>query len=296
MTNQQAVPPENSHNSNNIHSVINTLVQLQELSLAQSEHEAAMSKEYLPQLNESIKSLLGSLPVDISTLFQKIQKRDPVAIAQISNNVCSGCGLSLPVSLVYAVRAAEKIYQCTNCARILYYPDVLLRRMNKKYSGRFEPRRVGIARFSHPTLMIPKLKASERDQAIAELARKMTDEGFADNADKLAEKAIERDVSISTAFEHGLAFPHVRGVEGGGLVMALGISHKGIRWNQSERALSHILFFMIIPTAASVFYQKLFSGLLQTFYKKKERDKLLAAQTPDDLWGVLVKATHNTIK
>ena len=96
--------------------------------------------------------------------------------------------------------------------------------------------------------------------------------------------------------DHGLAFPHVRGVEGGGLTMALGISHKGIRANPSERTLTHIVFFIVIPTAASVFYLRLLAGIVQTFSKKNEREKLLEAKTPEELWAALVKATRNTIK
>ncbi|MBU4286470.1 MAG: hypothetical protein KKD76_06125, partial [Verrucomicrobia bacterium] len=168
----------NGNNANNVHPLLNSLVQLQELILVRSEQDAAMSDKHLSQLDESIQSLLDALPEDVRLLFQKIQKKDLLAIVPISNNVCSGCGLTLPVSLVYAVRAAEKLHQCTNCARILYYPEVRPRRLSKKMGGRFEPRRPGIARFSSPTLMIPNLKATERDKAIAELARKMAGEGF----------------------------------------------------------------------------------------------------------------------
>ena len=36
-------------------------------------------------------------------------EKDPLAIVPIANNVCSGCGLTLPVALVYAVRAGEPL-------------------------------------------------------------------------------------------------------------------------------------------------------------------------------------------
>jgi mannitol/fructose-specific phosphotransferase system IIA component (Ntr-type) len=286
----------NENNTNNVQPLLNSLVQLQELLLVRSEQDAAMSDKHLSQLDESIQSLLDAMPADVLLLFQKIQKKDLLAIVPISNNVCSGCGLTLPVSLVYAVRAAEKLHQCTNCARILYYPAVRPRRLSKKMGGRFEPRRPGIARFSSPTLMIPNLKATERDKAIAELACKMAEEGFVDDSEKLIKEAIKREAIINTAVDHGLAFPHVRGVEGGGLTMALGISQKGIRADPSERTLTHIVFFIVIPTAASVFYLRLLSGIVQTFSKKNEREKLLEAKTPEELWAALVKTTRNTIK
>lgn len=280
----------------NIHPLMNMLVQLQELILVRSEQEAAQSDKHLSQLDESILSLRNDLPPDVRMLFQKIEKKDLLAIVPISNNVCSGCGLTLPVSLVYSVRAAEKLHQCTNCARILYYPEARPRRMSKKIGGRFEPRRPGIARFSSPSLMITDLEATDRDEAIAMLSHKLADEGFVDDGDKLIAEAIKREAIINTAVNHGLAFPHVRGVEGGGLTLALGICPKGIRFNPADRALTHIIFFIVIPTAASVFYLRLLSGITQTFSKKTARDKLLAAKDSKDLWDALVKTTRNTIK
>jgi len=282
-------------NGNN-HPLINQLVQLQELILVHSEQEASMSDKYTSQLDSTINALRASLPDETQQLFQKIEKRDVLAIVPISNNVCSGCGLSLPVSLIYAVRAGEKLFQCPNCARILYYPEVRSRRISKKAGGRAMPRRTGIARFTSQSLMLPELQSTERDKVIEEMAMRMELEGFVDNGAKLITAALEREAIINTAVEHGLAFPHVRGVEGGGLTLALGINRKGVRFDSAGRGLTHIVFFIVIPTAASVFYLRLLSGLTQTFFKKDAREKLLAAQTPDELWSVLVKTTRYTIK
>jgi len=280
----------------NMHPVINMLVQLQDLLLIRSEQEAIMSSSRLSQLDLAIQSLRANLPPETSQLFQKIEKKDLLIIVPVSNNVCTGCGLILPVSLVHAVRAGEKIQQCPNCARILYYQDFLPRRVSKKMGGRFAPRRTGIARFSAQELMIPALKATERDNVIAELAGKMVEEGFVDNGAKLLDEALKREAIMHTAVDNGLAFPHVRGVEGGGLTLALGISRKGIKFDSADRALSHIIFFIVIPTAASVFYLRLLAGLTQSFLKKELREKLMNSETPEDLWGTLLKATRTTIK
>jgi mannitol/fructose-specific phosphotransferase system IIA component (Ntr-type) len=280
----------------NMHPVINMLVQLQDLLLIRSEQEAVLSNGRLSQLDATILQLRSGLPPETAQLFQKIEKKDLLVIVPISNNVCTGCGLILPVSLVHAVRAGEKLQQCPNCARILYYQNFLPRRVSKKMGGRFTPRRTGIARFTSPELMIPSLKATERDNVIAELAGRMVEKGFVDNGAKLLDEALKREAIMHTAVEHGLAFPHVRGVEGGGLTLALGISRKGIKFENSSRSLSYIIFFIVIPTAASVFYLRLLAGLTQSFLKKDARDKLMRARTQEELWGNLLKATRTTIK
>ncbi len=95
--------------------------------------------------------------------------------------------------------------------------------------------------------------------------------------------------------ENGLAFPHVRCVEGGALTLALGIAPKGFKFDPDGKANTRIVFFMVIPTAASAFYLKLLSGLSQVFQKAESREKLLDAQTPAQLWKALMKTTRVAI-
>jgi mannitol/fructose-specific phosphotransferase system IIA component (Ntr-type) len=123
----------------------------------------------------------------------------------------------------------------------------------------------------------------------------MEEEGFVKDAAKLVEEALRREAIISTAVDAGLAFPHVRGVEGGGLTLALGLSRKGVKFSGSGRKLTRIIFFVVIPTAASAFYLKLLSGLTQTFQDEAARDRLFETDTPEKLWKELVKLTKTSV-
>ncbi len=131
---------------------------------------------------------------------------------------------------------------------------------------------------------------------LAELCQKLEDEGFVDDAGKLLEAALQREAIVSTAVESGLAFPHVRCIEGGALTLALGIAPKGIKFDPAGKASTRIVFFMVIPTAASAFYLKLLSGLAQVFQKAENRDKLLEADTSEKLWKALMKTTRLVIQ
>lgn len=278
-----------------MHKIINHLIQLQELMIARAQQEVSMQDARLAQLDTSIDTLYKELPGSVAAQFRKIEKKGLLAIVPIANGVCSACGMLLPVSLVHAVHAADKLYHCPNCARMVYFPEASPRNIGKR-KRRSEPPKVGIERFSSPELMIPQLSAAERDDAIAELCLKMEAEGFVDNGAKLLEEALKREAIISTAVDCGLAFPHVRGVEGGGLTLALGLSKKGLRFDGPGRALTRIIFFMVIPTAASAFYLKLLAGLSQTFQKEEAREKLFEADTPDKLWKALIRSTKATIQ
>ncbi len=277
-----------------MHPIINHLIQLQELCLIRDEQKAYKRMEQLSMLDASIESLAAQLPAEARQLYEKLHKRNPVVIVPVSNGGCAGCGMKLPISLVQTVRASQSMQHCPTCVRILYYPEAPVRR-TVRAARRTEPQKIGITRFSSHTLMIPKLLATTRDEAVLELATVMQAEGFVDSPDRLVELALRREAIVSTAFEHGLAFPHVRGVEGGGLTLALGVSHKGIRFEESSKNLTRLIFFMVIPTAASAFYLKLIAGLAETFADAESRKKVMSEDDPEKMWKALVKVTRSTV-
>jgi len=203
--------------------------------------------------------------------------------------------MQLPISLTQAVRRGQQVHACPNCARLLYFPESPPRRRAAR-RHRFSGQKVGISRFSGPQLMLPRMKASDKEDAVRQLADKMQAEGFVDNAAKLIEEALRREAILSTEVEHGLAFPHVRGVEGGGLTLALGTSAKGIPFDTQPSGLTRIIFFIVIPTAASAFYLKLLAGLTATFMEAEARKALLAEKDSEGLWKALVKTTRSSIK
>jgi mannitol/fructose-specific phosphotransferase system IIA component (Ntr-type)/RNA polymerase-binding transcription factor DksA len=272
---------------------IHHMIQLQDLIFARDQQQASMPGARLSTLDASIKQLENELPEELRVQFTKILRRGSLAIVPIANGVCSACGLAIPISQVHAVHAADKIYTCPSCARFLFYQTGAPRRISRQ-RRRGEPAQVGIARFSAPQLMIPRLAGTTRDEVIMEMSNRLEAEGFIDNASLLAEEALKREAIASTAVDQGLAFPHVRGVEGGGLTLALGLSRKGVRFGGKTN--SRIIFFMVIPTAASAFYLRLLSGLTQSFRDESARAALFEATTQDALWKALVRVTRQTVQ
>jgi shikimate kinase len=110
--------------------------------------------------------------------------------------------------------------------------------------------------------MVPALKGADRDAVLAELCQKLAAEGFVDDAGKLLESALKREAIISTAVENGLAFPHVRCVEGGALTMALGIAPKAIKFDPAGKASTRHRVFHGHSHRGHAFYLKLLAGLL----------------------------------
>ncbi len=278
-----------------MHPVVNQLIQMKELILIRDEQKLVSGDAHLETLGAAIKGMADKLPAEIREHVEKLHKKHEAAIVPIAGQVCSGCGMTLPISLVQAVRLAKEVHSCPNCARLLYFAESAAKRIasKRRRTGR---QKAGISRFSAPSLMIPQLTSSTTEDVIAEMASKMEAEGFVEGADKLVEAALQREAIVSTAVGHGLAVPHVRGVEGGGLALAVGLAPKGIRWGGSQEQLTKIVVFIVIPTAASAFYLKLLAGLAETFSDAEARKVLLAEKDADGLWKTLQKLTRRTVK
>ncbi len=275
--------------------LINQLIQLQELIVARMQKKAAMPKAPLGALDENIALLGADLPAAIKSHLNRLLQKTPEAVVPIINENCSGCGIQLTHSQINDVHRADDLHRCLNCTRYLYYPsEIVARERVSRAYGEKAPK--GIARFSAPSLMVAPLVGTTPEEVLGELCQRMQREAFVEDGKHLLELALQREAIISTAVDSGMAFPHVRGVDGGGLAMALGIHKKGIHFGGPGRTLTRIFFFMVIPTATSAFYLKLISGLSQTFRERDAREALLSASNEEELWKVLVRQTRKSIR
>ena len=278
-------------------SVINQLVQLQELVLIRDEQRSLLGvAAKLDRLNADIESLTSTLPPAVKAKFSQLYHRDHIAVAPLNNDRCSICNMQLATASVQSIRLCRNIQVCPSCARILYDPAGSAKWVAVRPKRSEGGPKSGIARFSAENLMIPKLQAKTKEDAIKELAALMEKERFIDDAQKLADAALVRERIVSTAIGNGLAFPHVRGIEGGGLALALGVSRDGIAFDDKASGKCHFIFFSTIPTAVSAFYLKLIAGVSEAFQKAPNRAAILDAKDSMTLWKALSKATRYTLK
>lgn len=273
-------------------SQINTLRQLQELVLTRDEHNQTGDGSHLDALNDSIDALQKKLKPQVAGLYARLYKRSHIVISAMVNNCCAVCGMQVPIAQGQQVRLGQHLVTCSSCGRILFAADEDAVVNTSEAPDRDNPK-TGISRFSAEELMVCDLGSATREQAIAKLALAMEKHGFISSAENLVTAALEREGVLSTAMEGGLAFPHVRGVEGGGLTLAMGVSQEGIDWDGEK---VNMVFLSAIPVAVSAFYLRLMAGLAQSFAKEANRKAVLEAKDAATLWKALQKATRATVK
>ena len=272
-------------------SQINTLRQLQELVLTRDEHNQTGDGSHLDSLNAAIDAMQAKLSPQVAGLYSRLYQKSHIVISAMANNCCAVCGMQVPIAQGQQVRMAQHLVTCSSCGRILFAADEDSVMNTSEAPDRDHPK-TGISRFSAEELMLCDLSGT-RDEAIAQLAKAMEDHGFVSSAENLTTAALEREGVLSTAMDGGLAFPHVRGVEGGGLTLAMGVSRKGIDWDGEK---VNIVFLSAIPVAVSAFYLRLMGGLAQTFGKEANRKAVLEAKDQASLWKAVQKATSKTVK
>jgi len=280
-------------------STINQLIQLQALVLIRDEQRNFPTDDgdaRLERITADIESLTSTLPPAVKSNFRQLYNRDHIVVAPINDSRCSICSVQLSTASIQAVRLCRTIQVCPSCARVLYDPTGGAKWIAARPKRSEGGPKAGIARFSSENLMIPELAAKTKEEAILELATLLQKEHFVDDAQKLFEAAMVRESIVSTAVGNGIAFPHVRGIEGGGLSLALGVSAKGIEFDGKGSEKCHFIFFSTIPTAVSAFYLKLISGLSEGLQKAPNRTLLMGAKTPEALWKALTKVTRYTLK
>jgi mannitol/fructose-specific phosphotransferase system IIA component (Ntr-type) len=273
----------------------NHILQLQELVHIRDEQKLLKGDTHLDNLNSSINKMKSNLPPDVKLSFERLSKKSPIVIVPVSSGGCAGCGMHIPISLIQSLKNKDEIQYCPNCAKMIYYQEDAPRNLTKT-ARRGDPIKVGIARFSDENIMLPKINAESTEEVIEFLASALEEKGFVDKSSELVERALEREAIVSTGFENGLAFPHVRGVEGGALTLALATLQTPIKFNPVSKEETNIVFFAAIPATASVFYLKLLAGITKSMQKQANKDKLLEAETPKELWKALVRVTKATIK
>ena len=273
-------------------SQINILRQLQELVLTRDEHHQTGDGSHLDSLNDAVAALQKKLNDQVAGIFERLYKKNHIVISAMTNNCCAVCGMQVPIAQGQQVRLAQHLVTCSSCGRILFAADDGAARNVSEAPDRDNPK-TGISRFSAEELMVVNLKAATREEAVRILAKTMEDNRFIANAESLVQAAMERESILSTAIGEGVAMPHVRGVEGGALTLAMGVSPEGIDWDGEK---VHFVFLSAIPVAVSAFYLRLMSGITQAFSKESSRSAALAAENPAALWKALQKATRATVK
>jgi PTS system fructose-specific IIC component len=101
---------------------------------------------------------------------------------------------------------------------------------------------------------------------------------------------MEREMTISTAVEEGIAFPHARVEAMRKPLLIFARSERGIEWNSPDGKLSQIIFLILTPIGEDDLQVQILGSLARIMMDPQNRDKLLMENDPGRIKEILSAA------
>ena len=105
----------------------------------------------------------------------------------------------------------------------------------------------GIGRYLTADLVEPQLKGETKEQIILELLDILKRASLIENIESARKAVFDREQSMSTGLEHGIAIPHARTDGVSRLVCAVGIKSEGIDFDSFDKQPSKIFIITLSP-------------------------------------------------
>ena len=103
---------------------INSLQGKREAALSEFDKEVAAQQKELDTVSKHREDVFVTLPERLAAVYNRLaqRSRDGIAVAEVINNACSACFMSLRPQMQLEVKRGVEIITCESCSRILYAP------------------------------------------------------------------------------------------------------------------------------------------------------------------------------
>ena len=130
---------------------------------------------------------------------------------------------------------------------------------------------------------IKKLEATNKMDAIEELARVFTGSDVCSDIDGLVRALKEREEIMSTGIGFGIAIPHARlhGVKK--MTFAVGISTQGIDFDSMDGDPVHLIILVAAGEKQHKEYLRLLSTIMAVLKNNSVKEKIIHSETADDV-------------
>ena len=151
-----------------------------------------------------------------------------------------------------------------------------------------------INKYINPNLIIAELDVETKEQAIRRLVDRIFEKEpdcFEEKvtADDIYENVMSREKIQSTGLGDHIAFPHARVEQCRDLVLAIGLSSKGIDFNSRDKLPCNIICLMISPSQKPYIILQIMAALSTFLADKKNVENLVAQTSPQQVAETLQK-------
>ena len=133
------------------------------------------------------------------------------------------------------------------------------------------------------------LKAQNKDEAVSEIAEKLSAGKKILNTEKFISDVLERESLGSTGIGNNVAIPHARTQAVKGFVIGFGYSRAGVDFNALDGQKVNLIFLMGADPAELNLYLRILAELSKLLMNKSFREALIAAKDSAEVISTIKK-------
>lgn len=127
------------------------------------------------------------------------------------------------------------------------------------------------------------ITSKTKAEVIRELAGLAAKSGAVNNLEKLIDALMTREKIQTTGIGHGMAIPHATADGVKGLVLALGISKKGVEFDALDDQPVHLVFLLAGEPRLQTSFLSILSKISRFFRRKEFRHEVLNATSAEEI-------------
>ena len=127
------------------------------------------------------------------------------------------------------------------------------------------------------------LTSTTKEATIRELVEVLHGAGEISNVDGVVDAVMEREAKGSTGLESGVAVPHAKTGEVSHLIIAVGVSARGIEFEALDEEPSHLFFLILAPPDQSGPHIEALAEIARLTRSKSFCNMLIEAQSAEEV-------------
>ncbi|MDR0540374.1 MAG: fructose PTS transporter subunit IIA [Spirochaetaceae bacterium] len=131
------------------------------------------------------------------------------------------------------------------------------------------------------------LKSTTKEDILAELVQILAFKGKIQDYDMVLQDVLEREKTMSTGMEHGVAIPHTKSEGVSKTVVAVGIKKEGVEFQALDNEKSCIFILTISPLKHHNHHLRFLSSIAALLRDTAICEKIKNAQTPEEVAALL---------
>ncbi|OIO35167.1 MAG: PTS fructose transporter subunit IIA [bacterium (Candidatus Ratteibacteria) CG_4_10_14_3_um_filter_41_18] len=135
--------------------------------------------------------------------------------------------------------------------------------------------------------IIPDLKASDKEGLIKELVSLLEEKGEITDQEKVGNLLLEREKLGSTGIGQGIAIPHAKTDQVKQIVIAFGLSQKGLNFESLDEEPVYIIFLVLAPIDATGIHLKVLAKIARLLKDKVFRNSLKSCKDTKEIFRVI---------